>query len=125
LIAHHGELVALRFDDVLRRLDLGAQRRFGDRRRHHVRCERQIGRLQFEPLILRQRCAGLDLASQATEDVGRVRDVHGGLVEIESLRSSGQAEFRRRELLARGRAVRIDVRQQPAGLGIEVFLGLP
>ena len=116
LIAHDDELVGFGLDDLLRRLDLAAQRGFLDSGRHHVRGQRQIGRLEFEALIFGKRGIGLDLPPLAAEHVGRIGDIHGGLVEIEDVRRAGQAEFRRRELLARGGGVGVNVgNSSPAG----------
>ena len=125
LIAHDFELVGFRLDDFLRRLDLAAQRSFLDRRRHHVGGERQVGRFELEALILGKRRVGLDLSPLAAEHVGRIGDVHGGLVEVENGRRAGQAEFRRRELLTGDGAGGVDTRQQFAGGGVEVLLRLP
>ena len=125
LMAHDVELVGLRLDDVERRLDLAAQRGFRNSRRHHVRGERQIGRLELEALIFGKRLRRLDLPPLAAEDIGRIGDVHRGLEQIEDGRRAGLAECRGRELLARGGSVGVDRRQQLAGLRVKVFLGLP
>ena len=47
--------------------------------------QRQIGRLELEALIIGQRRGGLDLPPLAAEHIGRVGDVHSGLVEIENV----------------------------------------
>ena len=99
LVAHDHKLVAFRLDDLLRRLDLAAQRSLLDGGRHDVRGQRQICRFKLEALILGERGVRLDLPPLAAENVGRIGDIHRGLIQGKDLRRTGLAEFRRRELL--------------------------
>ena len=125
LLLNETELIGFRLDDLLRGLDLAAQRDLLDRGRHHVRGQRQVGGLELEALILGLRGAAFDQPPLAAEHVGRIGDIHGRLEEIENARRAGPAEGRGRELLAGGRAVGIDIGQQHAGLGVEILLRLP
>ena len=125
LIVYDFKLVAFRLDDFLGRFDLAAQRGFLHRRRHHVRGQRQIRRFEFEVLVFGERRVRFDQPPLAAKYVGRVRDVHSGLVEIEDLRRTGQAEFRLRQRLTREGAGGGDARQQLAARRIQILLGLP
>ncbi len=125
LIFDDDKLIAFDLDDVAGRFDLAAQRRFLDGGRHYVRGQRQIGRFQFEAFVVGLRRRRFDLPALAAEYVRRIGDVDAGLVQIEQLRRPAAAERRRRELLALGRRLSIRLRQQLAGLGVEIFLGLP
>ena len=74
-LPHQVQLLRLVLDDVLRRGDLAAQRGLLHRGNHHVRGQREIGRLELEALILRLRRERFDLPPRAAEHVRRVRDV--------------------------------------------------
>ena len=124
-MAHDIELIGFRLDDVSRRFDLAAQRGLLDGRRHHIGGQGQIGRFEFEALIIGERTGRLDLPTLAAEYVGCIRDIHRRLKQIENRRRAGRSEFGGRELLALGGRVGVYRRQKLAGLGVEVFLGLP
>ena len=95
LVLHDDKLIALDLDDIEGRRDLAAQRRFLHRRGQHIRGQCEIGRLQFEALIVGLRRRRLDLAALAAKHVRRVGDVDGGLVQIEKVRAARLTECRR------------------------------
>ena len=84
--------VGVGLDDVLRGVDLRLQGRLGDRRVDDVGGERQVGRLQFETLILGLGVQLLDLPPDAAERVQRVGDVHGGGIQRVGRRSVAEPE---------------------------------
>ena len=69
-------------DQLIGGLDLAAQRGLGDRRDHHVRCQRQIGRLDFEALHVGERLQRFHRAPIEAPDVERVGDLQLRGIEI-------------------------------------------
>ena len=95
-------------DDLDGCVDLAAQRRLLDRGDHHVGCERQIGGLDREALLIGQRLLRLHRASIEPPDIHGIGDEDLRGVEIESEWAIGgygygrKSRGRSRNLLARG-----------------------
>src|ERR1700728_4815961 len=124
-MAHYLELLTFRLENIIGRIDLAAQRGLLYGRRNDVGREREIGGLEFEALILRERAGCFDLSPLGAKDVRCIRNAHSGLIQMEDGSRPRQAKTRWRELLARGLRIRVHRRKEFAALGVEVLLGLP
>ena len=80
LLLHELQLAILRLDDLARRADLLAQRRFAKSGGRDVRRERKVSSLELEALEFDPRLQRLELASRAARDVDGVGDVDRGVV---------------------------------------------
>ena len=118
-------------DELLGRLDLAAQRGLLHRRNHDIRRQSQVGGLQLKTLVVRLGLKRLDIAPDAAEDIGRIRNQNLAGKEIEGrifrkhqiaivVRHSRPTEG---GLLARRREVAVDGRQECALAGGDICLG--
>ena len=87
--------------------------------------KRQIGRLELEALIVGERTGRLDLPPLAAEHVGRVGDIRARLIQIEDRKERRRSRIRPARIAGARRRSWRPPRQELAGLGVKVLLGLP
>ena len=112
--------------DLLCRLQLGAQRGFPDGSGDNIGRQCQIGALKLKILIIHLGLKCLQFPPRTTEDIEQIGDIHRGIVKRENIAATrGLPEGCGAETLPAGRKTSIDRRiPRNAELGPEILLRL-
>jgi hypothetical protein len=118
------ELATGQRDQVMRGSDLRTKRCHLNGGHHDIARQCQVGRLQLEPLSIRQRLQRFDLPAIAAEHVGRIADAQLRRVQAVEIGVIGErAREHRRDRLPRRVGLSVDAREERALLRQDVFAG--
>src|ERR1700674_1084602 len=99
---YHIQMLLQSDQDVLRGLNLSAQRRFPYRRGDDIGGERKMSGLQLKGVEVDLSAQRSQLAPRAAENIQQVRDIDRGVVEVEHAAAAWYAERRGRRTLPGG-----------------------